>query len=162
MCKQNLTGWMQTLVTHTRSPRRLVREAGLARALCAMLLVAGALIGPMFGPAFALAFAASAVSDDIFAPQGWFGCALSALWCAVGAGGLASALAPALIGLRRRGLMALAMWLPLLPAYWALSSIAAWWALADYLRNPFYWAKTDHGHAKTSWRRDAAAPPARD
>lgn len=155
-------GWMQTLVTHTRSPRRLVREAGLARALCAMLLVAGALIGPMFGPAFALAFAASAVSDDIFAPQGWFGCALSALWCAVGAGGLASALAPALIGLRRRGLMALAMWLPLLPAYWALSSIAAWWALVDYLRNPFYWAKTDHGHAKTSWRRDAAAPPARD
>jgi hypothetical protein len=37
-------------------------------------------------------------------------------------------------------------------------SLAAWWALIDFIRNPFYWAKTDHGHAKTSWRRDPRSP----
>ena len=150
-------GWIQTLVTHTRSPRRLAREAGPMRAACAMLLVAGALIGPMFGPAFGIGLAVAAISGELLAPQGWGDVALSTLWCAVAAAGLASALAPALIGLRRRGLMSLAWWLPLLPVYWALSSVAAWWALVDYVRNPFYWAKTDHGHAKTSWRRDVAA-----
>lgn len=149
-------GWMQTLVTHTRSPSRLLRENGPMRAAAAMLLVAGALIGPMFGPAFALALAAKTLSGDLFAPQGLAALCATALWCAVCLGGLASALWPALLGLRRRGLLHLAVWLPLLPLYWALLSIAAWWALADFIRNPHHWAKTDHGHAKTSWRREKA------
>ncbi|MDP2355515.1 MAG: glycosyltransferase [Beijerinckiaceae bacterium] len=154
-------GWMQTLVTHTREPGRFVREAGRMRAGAAMLLVAGALIGPMFGPAFALALLVSALSGDLFALQGAGGVVAAVVWGAVCLGGLASAIWPALLGLRRRGLLQLAVWLPLLPVYWALLSIAAWWALYDFIRNPFYWAKTDHGHAKTSWRRDGARAPAR-
>ncbi|MFN3889424.1 MAG: glycosyltransferase [Beijerinckiaceae bacterium] len=153
-------GWMQTLVTHTRAPSRLLREAGPARAAAALLLVAGALIGPMFGPAFALGFGRAALSGGLFAPQGPAGAAASALWCAVLLGGLASAMWPALLGLKRRGLLRLAIWLPLLPVYWALLSIAAWWALIDFIRDPYYWAKTEHGHARTSWLRDRAAPRA--
>lgn len=158
MREPKLICWMQTFVTHTRSPARLIREAGFARAAAAMLLVAGALIGPMFGPAFALAFAARGLPGDAFAPRGFAGACAAALWFAVCLGGLASALWPALLGLRRRGLPQLALWLPLLPLYWALLSIAAWWALADFIRDPFHWAKTDHGHAKTSWRRDTRRP----
>ncbi len=151
-------GWIQTLFTHTRSPRRLVQEAGPARAAGALLLVTGSLIGPMFGPAFALGLAMSIASGDMFAHESVAGLIASMLWCAVCAGGVASALWPAWVGLKRRGLLHLAIFLPLLPVYWALMSLAAWWALIDFIRNPFYWAKTDHGHAKTSWLRDPHAP----
>ncbi len=154
-------GWMQTLVTHTREPGRLVREAGPMRAGAAMLLIAGSLIGPMFGPAFALALLVSALSGNLFALQDVGGVIASVMWGAVCVGGLWSAIWPALLGLRRRGLLQLAVWLPLLPVYWALLSIAAWWALYDFIRNPFYWAKTDHGHAKTSWRKDKPPAPVR-
>lgn len=153
-------GWIQTLVTHTREPGRLMREAGPKRAGAAMLLIAGALIGPMFGPAFALALLVSVLSGELFTMQGVSGVITMGLWGAVSLGGLASAIWPALLGLRRRGVLHLAVWLPLLPVYWALLSIAAWWALYDFIRNPFYWAKTDHGHAKTSWRRDKPRQPA--
>jgi glycosyltransferase XagB len=151
-------GWIQTLFTHTRSPRRLVQEAGPARAAGALLLVTGSLIGPMFGPAFALGLAMSIASGDMFAHESLAGLIASMLWCSVCAGGVASALWPAWVGLKRRGLLHLAIFLPLLPVYWALMSLAAWWALIDFIRNPFYWAKTDHGHAKTSWRRDPRSP----
>ena len=149
-------GWMQTLITHTRAPSRLVAEAGPARAAAAMLLVAGALVGPMFGPAFALAFFASAASGELFARQDAASLVAATLWCVVGVGGLAAALWPALVGLRRQGLLRLALWTPLLPVYWTLLSVAVWWALADLIRNPFHWAKTDHGLARTSRRRDEA------
>jgi cellulose synthase/poly-beta-1,6-N-acetylglucosamine synthase-like glycosyltransferase len=150
-------GWMQTLVTHSRAPGRLIREAGPVNALAAMLLVGGALIGPMFGPAFALGFVFALWTGDMFAHPGATGLAAATLWFAVGMGGLASALWPALLGLKRRGLLRLCALLPLLPIYWALLSIAAWWALVDFVRNPFHWAKTDHGLARHSWRREKAA-----
>lgn len=140
-------GWMQTLVTHTRAPARLVREAGAVQAVSALLLVAGALIGPMFGPAFAVAWIAGA------APAGGLA---SVMWVGVALAGCAAALIPAAIGLARMRTLELAPWLLLLPAYWLLLSVAAWWALADLLRDPFYWAKTDHGLARTSRRRLAA------
>ena len=141
-------GWMQTFLTHTRAPGRLVREAGPAQAASAMLLVAGALLGPMFGPAFALALLA--------APGG----APDALWLGIAAAGLASAAAPALIGLARADALALSPWLALVPVYWLLMSIAAWWALIDLVRNPFHWHKTAHGLARSSLRR--RHPPAID
>ena len=147
---------MQTLITHTRAPSRLVAEAGPARAAAAMLLVAGALVGPMFGPAFALAFFSAALSGELFARQDAAGLVAATFWCAVCVGGLAAALWPALVGLRRQGLLRLALWTPLLPIYWTLLSVAVWWALADLIRKPFHWAKTDHGLARTSRRRDAA------
>lgn len=154
-------GWMQTLITHTRAPARLVAEAGPARAAAAILLVCGALIGPMFGPAFAIALAASALSGDMFETPDAAGLAAAIFGCLVCAGGLAAALWPALLGLRRQGLLRLALWAPLLPVYWTLLSAAAWWALADLVRNPFHWAKTDHGLARTSRRRDEARPARR-
>ena len=75
----------------------------------------GALVGPMFGPAFALAFFASAASGELFSREDFASLVAAALWCVVGVGGLAAALWPALIGLRRQGLLRLALWTPLLP-----------------------------------------------
>ena len=53
--------------------------------------------------------------------------------------------------------MSLTPALALLPVYWVLMTIAAWWALADFIRNPFNWLKTEHGLSKT--RIQPAAGP---
>jgi cellulose synthase/poly-beta-1,6-N-acetylglucosamine synthase-like glycosyltransferase len=51
-------------------------------------------------------------------------------------------------GLKSAGTLRLAWHIPLLPAYWALMSVAAWQALIRYFRNPAEWEKTAHGLAK--------------
>jgi glycosyltransferase XagB len=43
----------------------------------------------------------------------------------------------------------------LTPAYWLLMSIGAWSGLFSLIRNPFYWAKTEHG---VSLPQSEAAP----
>jgi cellulose synthase/poly-beta-1,6-N-acetylglucosamine synthase-like glycosyltransferase len=143
-------GWIQTFLTHTRAPGRLVREAGAMQGASAMLLVAGGLLGPLFGPAFAVSLLTAGAGET---PD--------ALWISIAAAGLASASAPALIGLVRADALALAPWLALAPVYWLLMSIAAWWALIDLARDPFHWHKTEHGLARSSLR-GRRRPPAID
>jgi hypothetical protein len=46
-----------------------------------------------------------------------------------------------------------------MPLHWLLLSLAAWRALYQLVRNPYYWEKTEHGLARTSRlaaERDAA------
>jgi hypothetical protein len=88
----------------------------------------------------------------------------STLWCALWTIGIACGLWSAALGMAKRRLLGLAPWLVLLPVYWLLLSVAAWWALIDLLANPYHWAKTSHGHARSSRRGaaakfDAAPPP---
>ena len=59
--------------------------------------------------------------------------------------GLAAMMVPACIGLKRRRLWPLLAWVPLLPIYYLLVSVAAWRAVGQLARNPFHWNKTAHG-----------------
>lgn len=157
-------GWMQTLLTHSRSPSRLWRELGAARSVAALGLVVGALIGPMLGPGFAIAAWQAVMRGELLSPVAPLDIAASTLWCALWTIGIACGLWSAGLGMVKRGLTSLAPWLAMLPVYWLLLSIAAWWALIDLLANPYYWAKTSHGHARSSRRGrptkfDAAPPP---
>lgn len=145
-------GWMQTLLTHSRAPNRLRRELGSARTLATLGLVAGALTAPMLGPGFAIALWEATMRDELLSPNAPMELAASTLWCALWTLGIACGLWSAALGMGRRGLMGLAPWLFLLPAYWLLLSLAAWWALIDLLTHPYYWAKTRHGLARSSRR----------
>ena len=58
-------------------------------------------------------------------------------------------------GLRSAGALRLAWHIPLLPAYWALMSFAAWQALFQFFRRPSHWEKTTHGVARDRRRRKA-------
>ncbi|MDB5569193.1 MAG: hypothetical protein JWN93_376 [Hyphomicrobiales bacterium] len=145
-------GWMQTLIVHGRDPVRVVNEMGALRAACALLTVCGALLAPMMAPGFAWAALKAVLDPDLLAPSTAPQLATSTLWCSIWIAGLVSALWPALLGLKRQRLLGLALWLPLLPFYWLLLSAAAWWALLDLFRNPYHWAKTRHGLAKSSRR----------
>jgi len=51
-------------------------------------------------------------------------------------------------GLAAIGALRLSWHIPLLPAYWALMSLAAWQAFIQYHRSPSEWEKTRHGVAR--------------
>lgn len=143
-------GWIQTFVTHSRTPRRLVAEIGIGRATAIFFLLGGALLGSLCGPPFALAVGYDVVFGALLAPRSPLEIAGSTFWLFICLTGLASALGPALIGMRRRGLRPGAVWLCYLPFRYLLLSFAAWTALFEFFRRPFYWAKTEHRAAHAS------------
>lgn len=146
-------GWMQTLITFSRDPRRLVRELGRARAAAALLLLAAGAVGPLLGPALTALMLIDAAAGDLLRPQGLAAILASTFWCSSFVLCLASILWPACMGIRRRGLYAEAAALPMLPVYYTLMSLAAWQGLIELARKPFHWSKTRHGLARSSRRR---------
>jgi hypothetical protein len=60
-------------------------------------------------------------------------------------------------GLRAVAAPHLAWRILLLPAYWALMSLAAWQALLQLLKQPSEWEKTTHGVARARRTPDASA-----
>jgi hypothetical protein len=123
---------VQTFITLTRDPRRLVAELGVLNSLAVALMMTSLVIAPPLWPFFA-ALAFHALS------MGAFG-AGSILWLA-------------LLGMERRRLMNLWPFLLLLPVCYLLGSVAAWMALYDLISRPYHWYKTEHGLAKTSRQR---------
>ncbi len=154
-----MKGWIQTLLTHSRNPARLYRELGPLRTAATVSLIAGGVIGPLLGPVFGALALADAFFGDLLNPKTFAAILSSSCWIFVGVTGVASAMWPALLGMKRRGLLGHAKWLPLLPVYYCLQTIAAWGALIEFFRDPYRWAKTEHGLARTSRRNPAAAAP---
>jgi glycosyltransferase XagB len=77
------------------------------------------------------------------------------LWVSVAIFGVLSVIWLALLGMKRRGLLGLWLFLPLLLHY-LLMSVAAWAAFYDLAVRPFHWSKTEHGLARA--RNKVAAP----
>ncbi|MCC2097922.1 MAG: glycosyltransferase, partial [Hyphomicrobiales bacterium] len=138
-------GWMQTLLVHLRHPRQVLGELGVLRSIIAFLQVGGGILGFLLGPVFAVVTTSLIFWGDMLRPATTLGIVVSTCWCFVFLAGLISAFWPLWLGLQRRRLLAQAPWLLTMPAYWLLQTIAAWWALADLLRDPFHWHKTEHG-----------------
>jgi glycosyltransferase XagB len=63
---------------------------------------------------------------------------------------LVAIIVPALAALQRRRWWVLLPYVPLLPFYYVLISVAAWRGLWELLLDPFHWNKTEHGLARTS------------
>ncbi len=59
--------------------------------------------------------------------------------------------------MKRRRLLGLWIFLPLLAPYYLLMSAAAWAALYDLIMRPYHWHKTEHGLAKSSRQKNLAA-----
>jgi cellulose synthase/poly-beta-1,6-N-acetylglucosamine synthase-like glycosyltransferase len=147
-------GWTKTWLVHMRAPHRLLRDLGLSGFLTFQLVVGGnvlaALIYPIFLAGVLYEFAMPGLSDpetNLAIPVGLHAATLVA-------GFFASAFV-SWRGLSQRGLTATSWVLALMPLHWLLLSVAAWRALYQLLRDPYYWEKTEHGLAHTS-RRHAA------
>jgi glycosyltransferase XagB len=152
-------GWMQTLITLTRDPRRLVAELGVARSLALALTMIGLVIAPPLWPFFT-ALLVHDLGARLPSPASAFELIEVVLWMSAVLFGTASILWLALLGMRRRKLLGLWPFLPLLPLYYLLTSAAAWMALYDLILRPYHWHKTEHGLAKTS-RQSLLTPAAR-
>ncbi|MCI0465516.1 MAG: glycosyltransferase, partial [Beijerinckiaceae bacterium] len=135
-------GWMQTMITLTRDPRRLIVELGAGNSIAAGLMMTSLVIAPPLWPFFALL----AVNDLMTAPPSPatpIELAVAVLWISAALFGTASIVWLALLGMKRRKLLGLWPFLPLLPFYYLLASAAAWMALGDLVLRPYHWHKTE-------------------
>jgi cellulose synthase/poly-beta-1,6-N-acetylglucosamine synthase-like glycosyltransferase len=147
-----IKGYMQTLLVHTRRPLHLVRSVGLLGTFGFMFFIGGTvltgLLNPLFWALYLIWLGLAAASFDPIFPQSLLFLCLFNLLAGNGAFTYLIILAPI-----RRG------WLELIPfsltlfGYWVLISLAAYKALWQLIRNPFYWEKTQHGLS-----RHAAVP----
>ncbi|MEZ5894198.1 MAG: glycosyltransferase [Parvularculaceae bacterium] len=154
-----LKGYLQTWLVHMRDPARIIRATGWTGFLSVQMFVAGALFSAVVNPLMI---------------------ALSLVWFAAGAG--APSLPAALLALNLAALVAGNLFFALTlvfapvkrnagrpsaygltaPAYWLLTSLAAYKALAQAATRPHYWEKTDHVISPAARQRNEAARAALD
>lgn len=148
-------GYLQTLITHLKQPRTLLREAGWLPTCTFLALALGGMVSSLVYPVFVFALAA-ALWDGSFLQTGKSlgdGATLLAGTVTV-AGSAALLIAPALGAIRRRA-FDLLKWLPALPIYYGFVSVACWLSLVEYVRSRHRWNKTEHGLARNSRYRTA-------
>jgi cellulose synthase/poly-beta-1,6-N-acetylglucosamine synthase-like glycosyltransferase len=142
-----IKGYLQTLLVHTRRPLHLIRTTGVLGFLGFVFFIGGTALSGLLNPIFWLLYLVWLVAlwtgFDAMFPQALLFLSLLNLLAGNGAFIYLSMLAPI-----HRG------WLNLIPysltvfGYWVLMSIAAYRALWQLLRNPFYWEKTQHGRSR--------------
>ena len=140
-----LKGWLQTslvaLATSGKGPRLRWVDRFVIHGL-----IAGGVVALLCYPALFLAAAAWLAAPDWLLPDaGIAGTLLIGLNAFNILAFLAVSVIASVRGLRRIRSPDLVWWLPTLPAYWALMSLAAWQALWLLIRDPFTWEKTNHG-----------------
>ncbi|WGH79064.1 glycosyltransferase [Jannaschia ovalis] len=138
-----IKGYLLTWAVHSRQPLRLWRELGPKRALGFHLLFLGALLSPALLP---LLWSLGLLSFGIAHP-------VAALLPEAGMTALVAAMisllvvdiAATLVSLSAPHHRPLRKWIFLLPLYFPLATLALVKAIAEVLRSPFHWDKTEHG-----------------
>jgi hypothetical protein len=142
-------GWLQTLIVHSRHPIRFARDLGGRRALAAVALIAGTVLGGLFGPLL-LADALARVFYGGLAAGGTLPDAEDVVTYVLTLSGVQAMIIPALVAMRRREMKGAARAMALMPLYYALVCLASWAALFDLAVRPFHWAKTAHGRVRAA------------
>lgn len=141
-------GWLQTWLVHMRNPVRLYRDLGLADFTMFQVLIGGGLAVLLLHLCFVTMLALYA-AGLVTLPR--FDDPASAIPIAIHAFvGLAGFAGPVLLirkCARRHRLSAPFRRLLTLPVYWLLMGVALVAAIADLVRRPVHWAKTEHGLA---------------
>jgi hypothetical protein len=145
-----MKGFMQTCITHSRRPVFCLRRLGLVGFAGALTMTFGTVVSALFYPVLAV----SAVTALAGGALSRIGPPLDALGWGVGlvtlTAGAVAMLVPPAEALRRRRWWGLLPFVPLMPLYYVLVSVAAWRALIELAHRPSRWNKTDHGLARTS------------
>jgi cellulose synthase/poly-beta-1,6-N-acetylglucosamine synthase-like glycosyltransferase len=137
-------GWMQTWLVLMRDPVRLSGELGLQGTVMFHVLVTGMLVSALGHPLI-LFFIAMTMWSLMFAPHAtsfeagmlcldWFN--------VVAAYAIFTRLGWEAMGWNERIRVGI-KW-RYVPAYWMLMSFAAWGAVIELRRNPYFWNKTPH------------------
>lgn len=144
-----IKGYMQTWFVNMRHPFRLIKELGIRGTLGFHLTVGGTpflfIINPIFWTLTTMSFIFKVdLLADIFPPVIFF---ISAFNLIIGNFVFVYL---NVISTFRRGYYELGKYALLSPIYWVLMSFAAWRAIWQLIRKPFYWEKTTHGLASTT------------
>lgn len=140
-----IKGYMQTWLVHNRHPLRLIRAVGLKGWLGFQLLVGGTVWVFLANPIMWAFFIVWLLADPAWLDRLFFDWVqIIALISLVLGNGIAIGL-NILAVLGRRGNRHLVAFALSNPLYWTLHSIAAYKALWQLIRRPFYWEKTTHG-----------------
>jgi glycosyltransferase XagB len=99
----------------------------------------------MLGPALTIVALWRCCSGGSFGASALANLVVGALVWLLLVAGLQSIVVPIVLSAHGRGWQKLYRYLPLLPVYYCLISIAAWAALIELARRPHYWSKTEHG-----------------
>ena len=145
-----MKGFLQVAITHSRRPIGNLRKLGPVRLGGATSVTLGTVLSAFGFPFFTVAAGEALVSGRLLAastPLEILAASLSLTL--IGAGFLALFLPP-LEALRRRRWWSLLPFVPLVPLYYGLVSLAAWRGLLELLTAPDRWNKTEHGLARTS------------
>ena len=151
-----MKGYMQTWLVHMRHTREFADAAGWKGVAAAQLFIAGnvfsALINPVLWGVFLFWLATrSDLVADIF-PGPLLALNLGALVIGNSFFIYLAAIAPL-----KRGWIELAPAALLAPAYWALTSLAAYRAMWQLVTRPSFWEKTEHMISAEAESRRAAA-----
>ncbi|CAH1678000.1 membrane hypothetical protein [Hyphomicrobiales bacterium] len=144
-----MKGWMQVCITHSRAPLNTARTLGGAGSLGVVTMafgtVATALAYPLFATLALIVLTRFVLNGGTIAASSIADAGLAALALVVFTAGLVSMLLPPIIGIARRGPWRLMAYVPLLPFYYVLVSVASWRGLVGLITSPFNWNKTEHG-----------------
>ena len=151
-----LKGFVMTWANHMRSPRRLWHDLGAKGFLGLNVLFLGGAVTYLAMPLFWFALTLTLMTGGSV-----FGNALPDLMTtvlgislAVGQGVM---LGCALLALKRRAALGMAVWIVTLPFYWTMGAVAAWKAVIEIFWAPFYWDKTRHGVSRFCKTDDSEA-----
>jgi len=151
-------GWLQTCLVLMRQPSRLIGEMGLGPSLVFLVLIGGLILSSLAHPLIFLylGFVVWLVLSRQTHVPGTLEAVLFFMDMAniFGSYGIFVALGRAGMGARERAAVGW-KWL-LTPAYWLLASRAAWRAVSELRRAPFFWNKTAHrpAHTATAMKAD--------
>jgi cellulose synthase/poly-beta-1,6-N-acetylglucosamine synthase-like glycosyltransferase len=144
-----MKGWMQTLLVHLCTPRQAVAQLGLFRVAMIGSMGLSVILGALLYPLFLAGVIARLINPiPLGGAPGLLALADAMLVLAVIVAVLVE-LIPATIALFRRRALHLLLMVPGAPITHILVAIATWCALADLLRRPYFWHKTEHGLART-------------
>lgn len=165
-----IKGWLQTYLVHMRAPWNLARELGPAGFVAFQGILLGGIAASSLAPVVAAIFIWQTVTGTLLAPNGiWLHEFLVILSMSNLLVGYGAALTLAGLGLVMRPMPGLVRSIPAVPVYWLLMSVPAVMAVIDLIRDPFRWAKTEHGFDAPETmppileaRREAARPARSD
>lgn len=139
-----MKGYVQTAFVHWRDPAQLIRVCGWRGLVSSQIFVAGTVVSALVNPLLWLAFFYWAATRDAevarFFPSPLLEFNIFALLA-----GNAFFVYLAMAAPLRRGWPELSVAALLAPGYWLLASVAAYRALFQLIRRPFFWEKTEHG-----------------
>lgn len=145
-----MKGYVQTSISHSRKPWTMLSQLGIWRFYAALVLSMGSVLSALVYPILTGMLVTAWGYGASRPPHSRWEAAVHACSLTLFFFGAASIFIPACLALHRRGLWRLLPWVPLLPVYYVLVSMAAWRALWELAVAPFRWNKTSHGLARTS------------